>query len=54
MIVLVYDNGSDVLLYGSIGLIGLASLLTLFVVIKTVIAKPDFINLESTIMSELG
>lgn len=53
LILLVYGNGEENLLYGSIGLIIIASLLTLFVVLKSVFSKPNFIDLEKTIMKKL-
>lgn len=53
LILLVYGKGEENLLYGSIGLIVIASLLTLFVVIKSVLSKPNFIDLEKTIMAKL-
>mmetsp|Transcript_9597 Transcript_9597/g.1521 ORF Transcript_9597/g.1521 Transcript_9597/m.1521 type:complete len:82 (-) Transcript_9597:190-435(-) len=53
LIALVYGDGEENLLYGSVGLIILASLLTLFVVGKSVVSKPNFIDLEKTVMKEL-
>ena len=53
LIALVYGDGNENLLYASIILIIIASLLTLVVVIKSLLSKPTFIDLEETIMREL-
>jgi hypothetical protein len=49
----VYGDGAESLLYIAIALICLASILTVYVVIKSLITQPNFINLEETIMKQL-
>ncbi|EGR28370.1 hypothetical protein IMG5_177170 [Ichthyophthirius multifiliis] len=54
LIILVYGDGTDSLLWASISLICIAGTLILIVVIKSLFTEPKFIDLEKTIMDQLN
>lgn len=45
----IYNNDTIRLLYVAVALIGFSTLLNILIVIKSLLSKPEFIDLESTI-----